>query len=85
MEKHGKGFFIDGFGNFYEGNWKSDIKFGKGRLIPGKDNFHIEGEWNDKVIKGKKIINGFPVYDGEFYFGTKMHGKGELIRREYYF
>ena len=72
-------FYTKSFEESYEGEWKNDMKQGKGlyRYINGAT---YEGDWKNDCQEGKGI---YLFADGSYYEGDweahKMHGKGVYV------
>ena len=65
-------------GRVYKGNWKNDMKEGKGRFDRAVGG-NYEGEFANDRMDGKGIYNlpDGTLYKGEFKH-DKMHGYGEM-------
>ena len=64
-KRTGQGEIIYPSGNYYIGNWKDDVKSGKGKMV-WKDAGQIyEGEWDEDVQHGKGECRWTQVAGGE--------------------
>lgn len=63
--------------HIYEGQYKDDVKCGKGRLSYKLTNDFFEGEFSENLINGSGFYtwSNKDTYEGTFING-KMHGKG---------
>ena len=66
-------------GEYYIGQWKKDLKNGKGTLYYPNGNIQYEGDWvnNKKEGNGKYILEDGEYYKGEWKNGS-INGKGTL-------
>lgn len=63
----------------YEGEWKNDVKSGKGTLTKNDGSYIYEGEWDGDAQNGEgSEIKGREKYFGSFVNG-KYHGNGIYI------
>jgi hypothetical protein len=81
-QRHGKGIFMVGNGDYYSGMFEKNLYHGAGTLVScelGK----FEGDWSCGKPSGRMRIeyhNG-NVYEGEMLIGY-YHGKGKLVYSE---
>ena len=75
----GKEIYING--EYYIGNFKNDLKNGKGKIFNKFNNIKIESEWVNNVARDNKYIieyydNGNKKFEGE-YNGLNRNGNGK--------
>jgi len=68
-------------GDFYDGEWKSGLRHGKGTYVWKELNEKYFGDWAGGLKEGKGTFtypNG-DVFTGPYVNGNR-HGKGELVK-----
>lgn len=72
---------MDSDGNIYEGEFSSDKRHGKGRLVKPKDDGIFEGEWLEGKFHGSGCFfwTAEKCYIGEFKDG-KLEGIGKFYQ-----
>ena len=76
---YGKEIYVNG--EYYIGNFKNDLKNGKGKIFNKFNNIKIESEWINNIAKDNKYIieyydNGNKKFEGE-YNGINRNGEGK--------
>ena len=73
-----KGLFNDSLGNEYNGEWKNDKKYGKGKIKLNNGD-ELDGDWvNNIFVNGKiRYFNG-DLYEGDIS-NNKKHGFDKMI------
>jgi hypothetical protein len=78
-------------GDIYEGDWKKDVKEGKGKMKYNNGDIY-EGDWKNNLKEGKgKFINkkGYYEYEGEWNndcfngYVEKYYNKNKKLLQEY--
>ncbi len=65
----------------YEGNWRRDMRDGKG-IMSWHDSSEFEGEWRlDMRFKGKMKMIDSTIYEGGFQ-NDKYHGRGKIMIKQ---
>jgi hypothetical protein len=83
---HGKGQYVDSFGNKYDGEFKLGFFWGKGDFYSAQQNFSYRGDF----IMGKKHGNGKIAYTNKIayagdWFQDIMQGTGTYVMGTNYF
>jgi len=76
--KDGLGEEIDLDGSGYKGEFKKNVRYGKGRFV-SSNGLHFYGNYIDGIVSGKGTLScNELIYTGEFE-DSLMHGQGEII------
>ena len=76
--KDGLGEEIDPDGSGYKGEFKKNVRYGKGRFVSA-NGLHYYGNYINGIATGKGVLScEHFVYTGEFD-DSLMHGQGELV------
>lgn len=78
-KRNGKGHFLYENGNIYDGEWRDDLKHGKGTYTWTGRGDAYEGQWKDNKRhgRGKLTLTDGSIYNGEWKRNEK-HGKGKF-------